>query len=280
MSKSLPERANLDHLKNEAKALLKAKRRGDTAACDTLRCLARLQSASDEEALAAEVSLQEMQHALACEYGLENWKALADHVNGAGAFAERVRDAFEAFTSKGPDHDSTRSPWEQGRHEEFRELLQAGDEGFRVMMGLARSDNGRARNAAAIFFVQSADPRAIDELRALMSDEAVMVRSRALRFYAGKIHPARERVSPWSIGEPADTVPEGVDAILPLVKDDNVKIRVQAVAALSAYAKLGDAGIDRALQQALSDPKHKVRHAAAAALGVPCPGCGKAVEAV
>jgi len=276
MSRSLPDRANLDHLKNEAKALLREHRRGETAACDTLRCLVRFRAASDEEILAADLPLQEVQHALARDYGFTNWKALADHVAGAAAFPARVQDALEVFTTKGPDHDSTRSNWEQRRDEEYQRLLRAGDEGFRAMMELARSDNGRARNAAAIFFVQSPDPRAIDELRALLDDEAVMVRSRALRFYAGKIHPARGGPVPWGVGNPADTVPEGVESILPLVQDDNTKVRMDAVAALSAYAKLDSAGVGRALRQALSDPKHKVRHAAAAALGVPCPGCGKA----
>ena len=276
MPKSLPDRANLDHLKNEAKALLKGQRRGDTNVCGTLRCLDRLQAASDEEVLAADLCLQEVQHALARDYGFESWKALADHVGENGLFPARVREAFEAFTSKGPDHDSTRSPWEQRRDEEYQKLLRAGDEGFRVMTELARSDNGRARNAAAIFFVQSSDPRAIDELRFLLSDEAFMVRSRALRFYAGRIHPARERVDPWTIREPAETVPEGVEAIRPLVQDEHVKVRMDAIAALSAYAKLDDDDISCALQEALSDPKHKVRHAAAAALGVTCPGCGTA----
>jgi HEAT repeat protein len=141
------------------------------------------------------------------------------------------------------------------------------------MMELARSDNGRARNAAAIFFGLSDDGRAPEELRRLFNDESAMVRSRALRFYAAHIHPQSRQGNVWGIGEPAETVPEGVEAMLPLVSDANVKVQLDAVSALSAYAGLDHARILEALHQALSDPKHKVQHAAARSLGVPCPKC-------
>jgi HEAT repeat protein len=65
-----------------------------------------------------------------------------------------------------------------------------------------------------------------------------------------------------------------VEAILPLVSDSNVKVQLDAISALSAYARLDDARILGALRQALSDPKHKVQHAAARGLGLPCPKCG------
>ena len=184
MSKPLPDRPNLDHLKNEAKALLKAQKRGDRSVCETLRRIARLASASDDEILAAPISLQEAQHAVAVEYGFESWKELKDRVTGQSAFAARVQEALDAFTSEGPDHDSTRSPWEEQRQEATKKLLEAGDEGFRVMMKLARSDNGRARNEAAVFFGLSDDTRAPEQLQSLLGDDAVMVRSRALRFYS------------------------------------------------------------------------------------------------
>ena len=273
MSKSLPSRPNLDHIKNEAKALLKAHKDGSPGVCGTLRHLARLRDTPDKEILAASVSLQEAQHALACEYGFKSWKALANLVAGGTEFARHVQEAFEVFTSKGPADDSTGSPWDQRRKEEWRKLLQAGDEGFRAMMKLARSDNGRARSAAAVFFWLSDDKRALEELHALLGDPAVMVRSQAVRFYASRIHPARSGDRLLRLYEVANTIPEGVEAILPLVRDDNVKVQMDAIAVLRAYAHLGDKRIVKALRQALNDPRHKVQHAAARALDVPCPGC-------
>ncbi|UCH43249.1 MAG: hypothetical protein JSW16_01540 [Dehalococcoidales bacterium] len=280
MSKSLPDRPNLDHVKNEAKALLKAYKDGDPGVCETLRHLARLRDTSDKEILAANVSLQEVQHALACQYGFKSWKALVNIVAEGTEFAEHVQEAFEVFTSKGPEHNSTGSSWDQRRKDEWRKLLQSGDDGFRAMMKLARSDNGRARNAAAVFFGLSDDKRATEELRTLLlRDPAATVRSRAVRFYAARIHPAKSGDRLLRIHEAADTIPEGVEAILPLVRDDNVKVRMDVIAILSAYARLGDARIVEALHQALDDPLHKVRHAAARVLGVPCPRCSESSQA-
>jgi len=279
MSKFLPDRPNLDHIKNEAKALLKAHKHGDPGVCGTFRHLARLRDASDKEVLAARVSLQEAQHALACEYGFKSWKALANLVVEGTEFAAHVQEAFEVFTSKGPQDDSTGSPWEQRRREEWGKLLQAGDEGFRAVMKLARSDNGRARSAAAVFFWLSDDGRALEELRALLADPAATVRRRAVRFYASRIHPARSGDRLLRIYEVADTIPEGVEVILPSLRDDNVKVQMDAITMLRAYAHLGDTRIVEALRQTLDDPRHKVRHAAARALDVPCPGCHGAEKA-
>jgi len=279
MSKSLPSRPNLNHIKKEAKALLKAHKAGNPGVCGTLRHLARLRDASDEEILAASVSLQEVQHTLACEYGLKSWKALVNLVAGDTEFATHVQEAFEVFTSKGPADDSTESPWDQRRKEEWTKLLHTGDEGFRAMMKLARSDNGRARNAAAVFFWLSDDKRALEELCTLLGDPAATVRSRVALYYASRIHPARAGDRLWRLRETADTIPDGVEAILPLVCDDNVKVRMNAIIVLSAYARLGDARIVKALRQALGDSHHKVQHAAARALKVPCPVCGGASQA-
>lgn len=49
--------------------------------------------------------------------------------------------------------------------------------------------------------------------------------------------------------------------------------RMDAVCALSAYAKLQNKSVLDSLRLALGDAKHKIRHAAARALGIPCPGC-------
>jgi HEAT repeat protein len=276
MPDSLPDRPSLEHLKHEAKALLKSHRAGDPAVCQALRGVARLRGASDEAVLASRVSLQEVQHALALQYGFRSWKELKDRIARQTELAALRRGALDVFTSSGPERNSTRSSWERRRQAETEKLLAAGDEGFSIMRELARADSGRLRNAAAICFAQSEDERTIDELRALLHDPAATVRSRAARFYASRIHPAGTPGSLPRPATPADRVPEGVADLLPLVRDASTKVRLDAIGALSAYARIGDARVTRALRGALGDSRHKVRHAAARALGVACPGCGEA----
>ena len=60
MTRSLPAKPNLDHLKKEAKAILKAHRARDGSVCATLKYLERFQSSSDEEILSAKVTLLEV----------------------------------------------------------------------------------------------------------------------------------------------------------------------------------------------------------------------------
>jgi len=98
MSKSLPPRPSLDHLRNEAKALLRRQRKGDTAVCGVLRRVARLRTFSDADILAARIALQEAQHALAGEYGFQGWKTLKDAIaqrpvtaKGAGGVSRLMR---------------------------------------------------------------------------------------------------------------------------------------------------------------------------------------------
>ncbi len=76
MVRFLPPEPNLDHLKNEAKALRKAHRRRDPEVCAVLRHVHRFREASDEEILAADVPLTQMQFALAREYGFGSWPEL------------------------------------------------------------------------------------------------------------------------------------------------------------------------------------------------------------
>lgn len=73
-SRSLPARPNLDHLRNEAKALLKSLRAGDAAA------LVRAREAGDDRPA---FKLTDAQRILAREYGFPTWARLRDHVAGA-----------------------------------------------------------------------------------------------------------------------------------------------------------------------------------------------------
>lgn len=67
MSRSLPERPNLDHLKNEAKALLKTLRAADAAA-----------------------KLTDAQRQLARDYGFPTWAKLREYVRSVGATAPEI----------------------------------------------------------------------------------------------------------------------------------------------------------------------------------------------
>ena len=274
MTRQLPSRANLDHLKHEAKSILKAHRSGDSSVCTTLRHLPGLERASEAMLLAAKFPLQKVQHALAREYGFGNWKALVDHVAGGDGVEAEYARAYQVLCARGPERDSTGSEYEKRLHRERLRLVNGGAEGYQVIRRLARSDNGRARSAAVICLALHTDPGATVELARLLDDPAVSVRSRAVRFYASRIHPARTPEHLPHHWDRAATVPAGVDALLPLAADPSPKVALDAIRALSAYAHLGDGAIQRALTSALTDDRHRIAHHAARVLGRDCPGCG------
>lgn len=76
MSRLLPIQPDLEHLKNEAKSLLKSHHRGEASACVTLRRLRRFIIATDADILVAPLTLTEAQFALAMEYGFPSWDEL------------------------------------------------------------------------------------------------------------------------------------------------------------------------------------------------------------
>ncbi|MGD2175610.1 MAG: hypothetical protein PVJ27_09420 [Candidatus Brocadiaceae bacterium] len=78
MPRSLPSKPSLEYVRKEAKRLLAAHQRGDASACEVLRCLRRFAGVPDAEILAANVSLQKVQHALAQDYGFRSWAKLRE----------------------------------------------------------------------------------------------------------------------------------------------------------------------------------------------------------
>ena len=80
MARSLPNRPNLDHLRHEAKAILRAHRNRDRSCCEVLRKLKQLAEAPNEKIIAAEVTLADVQHALAMDYGYPSWPKLKRRV--------------------------------------------------------------------------------------------------------------------------------------------------------------------------------------------------------
>jgi hypothetical protein len=98
MSRSLPERPNLEQLRKQAKDLFRAQKRGEVSVCPILRHLGRFAGSSDAGILKARLSLSEAQHALAREYGFKSWAALAHGVRKGRPGAEK-----SAFTDMTPE---------------------------------------------------------------------------------------------------------------------------------------------------------------------------------
>jgi RNA polymerase sigma factor (sigma-70 family) len=190
-----------------------------------------------------------------------------------GQFRERVEDAIRVYSAKGPSEDHMQSEWDRRLREETGKILRGGEEGFQIALSLSRSENGKLRRWAAVHFGEFKMPRGKRELLRLMQDPAAVVRRAALRSYAMCIHPGDLPHGAFSIGERAARLARGRAKMLPLLADENVEVRLMAVRAVGAYAALGDSAIDNALQKTLEDPIHKVRHLAAGALRVACPGC-------
>src|SRR3977135_1322073 len=71
MSRQLPARPNLEHLKRQAKELLHDFQQGEPAAIDRLRSLASASAAP---------KLADAQHVIARDYGFATWPKLKEHV--------------------------------------------------------------------------------------------------------------------------------------------------------------------------------------------------------
>ena len=75
-SRELPSKPSLTQLRHQAKDLLKAHKNHRPDVCVSLRRIRRLTGLTDEQVFNESVSLQEAQHALAKDYGFEDWTAL------------------------------------------------------------------------------------------------------------------------------------------------------------------------------------------------------------
>jgi len=76
----LPERPSIRHLQEQAKDLLKSHRHGEAAACAILRAHPRFRNCPAQTILAARLSLQQVQHALARHYGFRSWSDMKARV--------------------------------------------------------------------------------------------------------------------------------------------------------------------------------------------------------
>jgi len=147
--------------------------------------------------------------------------------------------------------------------------------GPRIDMALSHSGSRRLRGRTVIRFGLRRDERSLLELARMLEDRSARVRPAALGWYAGRIHPDRSATEPHAIGTSAGKSPPGIERLLERMPDEKFNVRRAAVLAVGAYRDAGDPCVAQALQSALDDPKHKVAHAAARILGMPCPGCGR-----
>jgi len=84
-TKTLPPAPNLDHLKNQAKDLLKLRQSGDPSAFQRIREFhPRFRGLSDAEIGASEFSVTDAQLAIAREYGYASWARLKSHIAKPG----------------------------------------------------------------------------------------------------------------------------------------------------------------------------------------------------
>ena len=198
------------------------------------------------------------------------------------SLARKVSQAIKVYAAKGPSENATRSPWAAKVRRQTARLLESGGEGFKVAEALSESQSAAAREKAALHFGLSGDARALTRLRLLLGDRAARVRRLAVRAYAQALYGSQATPGGLGIGNTpgkrVESMPEGLLALEPLLSDSDLKTRWYAVHALGASAGL-DPAVDAALEKALCDPAHKVRHAAAGWLRRACPTCGTRPDA-
>ncbi len=91
----LPDRPSLENLKKRAKHLHKELKAGDPGSVARVReHLPRLSAVPEAEIPDAEVTLQEVQHVVAVEYGYANWNELLDDVGRPSSTALPMRRLY------------------------------------------------------------------------------------------------------------------------------------------------------------------------------------------
>ncbi|HWV98785.1 MAG TPA: ankyrin repeat domain-containing protein [Candidatus Acidoferrum sp.] len=103
-SKQLPERPNLEQLKNQAKSLLRSARAKEPAALERFRVLPALASLPLDRLLAMEFALHQAQSVIAREYGFKSWRELHEQVEEQSlSFAAAVDQFVRCATGAAKD---------------------------------------------------------------------------------------------------------------------------------------------------------------------------------
>jgi hypothetical protein len=90
MTQQLPERANLEQLRKQAKSLLQAARNQEPGALNRVRTVLAAGGRADSESLA----LHDAQFVIAREYGFKSWNELRDHVEERSLTLEAATEEF------------------------------------------------------------------------------------------------------------------------------------------------------------------------------------------
>src|SRR6516165_8618948 len=90
MTKQLPERANLERLRKQAKSLLHAARAQDPASLERFRTIPALARSWNPQSLA----LHDAQFVIAREYGFKSWNDLREHVEERSLSFDAAVDEF------------------------------------------------------------------------------------------------------------------------------------------------------------------------------------------
>ena len=101
MSRELPVRPNLEHLKAQAKDLLDAYRRNDAAALRRIReALPSAHGQTDATLAQSELALHDMQSVIAREYGFATWAGLREHVERAAPMTQALQQLLASQLGK------------------------------------------------------------------------------------------------------------------------------------------------------------------------------------
>lgn len=106
----LPERPNIEHLKKQAKELLRLYEAGDAAALARFRDSLPAAEGKDDAAIAAlGLKLHDAQSCIAREYGLPSWRNLQNYVDWANSrFSEARKDAVPLWLHNVYGHENDR----------------------------------------------------------------------------------------------------------------------------------------------------------------------------
>jgi len=106
----LPERPNIDHLKKQAKELLRLYEAGDPTAFARFRnSLPAAEGKADAAIAALGLKLHDAQSCIAREYGLPSWQHLQDYVDWANSrFSQSRKDAVPSWLHSVYGHENDR----------------------------------------------------------------------------------------------------------------------------------------------------------------------------
>ena len=147
MSRELPAKPNLEHLKNQAKDLLRNFQQGDAVAKERFASLGSLSKAFDPK-------LADALHLIACEYGFTSWPKLKEHVESL----TRILSPAELLAAAVCASDAEKTARVLEKHPELKAQLDA---------PMANYGAGMTPLLAA---VQRSDRKTIDVLLAAGAD--------------------------------------------------------------------------------------------------------------